>query len=374
MKPFEWRGKRVFVTGHTGFKGGWLCLWLQLLGAQVYGYARVPPTRPNLYDLAGVGHDMESTVGDVRDAVALEAALHAAKPDVVFHLAAQPIVQFGYDDPVGTIATNVMGTAHVLDAVRRSPETRAVVIVTSDKCYTNHEWHWAYREKSQLGGRDPYAASKSCAELLVHSFRESYFGPEAQQRAAALVASVRAGNVIGGGDWAPHRLVTDIIATLRENRPLVLRHPEAIRPWQHVLEPLRGYLQVAERLHEGDERAAGAWNFGPVDEDCLPVSWLAGQLTKKWGRDVSWELDRIPRPHEDTFLKLDCSKARAVLGWAPVLRLSAGLDWIVDWYRELDGGADMRETTLAQIRRYQELAGVHSDPSLNAAVGALGNG
>ena len=200
----------------------------------------------------------------------------------------------------------------------------------------------------------------------MHSFRESFFN--AKDDAPTLIASVRAGNVIGGGDWAPHRLVPDIVATLREDRPLVLRHPEAIRPWQHVLEPLRGYLQIAERLHEGDARVATAWNFGPVDEDCLPVSWLAGQLTRKWGREVHWELDRIPRPHEDTFLKLDCSKARAVLGWAPVLRLSDGLDWIVDWYRELDDGADMRKATLDQIRRYRQLASELSDPSLNAAV------
>ena len=372
MNSFDWKGKRVFITGHTGFKGGWLCLWLQLLGSQVYGYARVPPTRPSLYDLADVGSEMTSLVGDVRDRETLEAALLAAEPDVVFHLAAQPIVQLGYSDPVGTIATNVMGTANLLDAVRRSPTTRAVVIVTSDKCYTNHEWHWAYREKSQLGGRDPYAASKSCAELLVHSFRESYFSEGAQDRSAALVASVRAGNVIGGGDWAPHRLVPDIVAALRDGRPLMIRHPEAIRPWQHVLEPMRGYLQVAERLYAGDEKAAGAWNFGPVDEDCLPVAWLAGQLMKKWGREAQWELDRIPRPHEDTFLKLDCSKARAVLGWAPILRLSEGLDWIVAWHRELERGADMRAATELQIRHYMELANEQSDPTLNAAV-ALSN-
>lgn len=368
MPNFDWKDRRVFVTGHTGFKGGWLCLWLQLMGARVHGYAHVPPTRQNLYELADIDSGIESTIGDVRDLAALEAAIDAARPEVVFHLAAQPIVQFGYQDPVGTIATNVMGTAHVLDAARRRPEIKALVIVTSDKCYANHEWHWGYREKSQLGGRDPYAASKSCAEILVHAFRESYFSGPADEP-HALVASVRAGNVIGGGDWAPHRLVPDIVATLREDRPLVLRHPEAIRPWQHVLEPLRGYLQVAERLYTGDTKVAAAWNFGPVDEDCLPVSWLAGQLTRKWGREVQWELDRIPRPHEDTFLKLDCGKARAMLGWAPVLRLADGLDWIVEWYRELDRGADMRQATLDQIRRYRQLASELSDPSLNAAIG-----
>ncbi|MGE0639697.1 MAG: CDP-glucose 4,6-dehydratase [Thermoanaerobaculia bacterium] len=369
MQPFDWKGKRVFVTGHTGFKGSWLCLWLQLLGAQVHGYARLPPTRPNLFDLADVAAGIESTIGDVCDVPALEKAIAEAEPEIVFHLAAQPIVGIGYEDPVGTIATNVMGTAHVLDAARRHPGIRSVVIVTSDKCYTNHEWIWSYREKSQLGGRDPYAASKSCAELLVHSFRESYFGAEATHRSPALVASVRAGNVIGGGDWAPGRLVPDILTSLREERPLVLRHPEAIRPWQHVLEPLRGYLQVAERLYSGDEKAATAWNFGPVEEDCVPVSWLAGQLAKQWGHDVHWEPDPVPRPHEDTFLKLDCSKARAVLAWAPILRLTDGLDWIVDWYRALDGGADVRRTTIDQIARYRELARDRSDATLNAAVG-----
>lgn len=368
MRAFEWRGRRVFVTGHTGFKGSWLCLWLQLMGAQVHGYAKLPPTRPNLFDLAEVDAGMQSTAGDVRDYELLASTVRDVQPEIVFHLAAQPIVQFGYDDPVETYATNVMGTVHLLEAARHTPSVRSVVVVTSDKCYANHEWHWSYREKSQLGGRDPYASSKSCAELVAHSYRESFYRPAFQGGARALVATARAGNVIGGGDWAPHRLVPDVMATLLAGAPLNLRHPEAIRPWQHVLEPLRGYLQLAERLYEGEERFAEAWNFGPVDEDCLPVAWLAGELSRQWGREVQWEVDRIPRPHEDTFLKLDCSKARAVLGWAPVLRLEEGLAWIADWYRGYAAGSSMRRVTEEQIARYRDLAAAKSDATLNAAV------
>ena len=310
---FNWKGKRVLITGHTGFKGTWLCLWMQLLSVQVHGYARVPPTRPNLHELTGAAADMESIIGDIRDLDLLQATFDRVQPEIVFHLAAQPIVQIAYEDPVETFSTNTMGTVNLLECARRTASVKSIVVVTSDKCYTNHEWHWAYREKSQLGGRDPYAASKSCAELIVHSYRESYFNSEASDKTAALLASVRAGNVIGGGDWAPHRLVPDIISALREDRPLVLRHPKAIRPWQHVLEPLRGYLQGA-------------------------------------------------------FLKLDCSKARALLGWAPVLRLADGLQWIADWYQAMDRGEDMREVTIAQIESYRELAAVHSNRALNAAV------
>ncbi len=368
MSDFNWKGKRVLITGSTGFKGTWLCLWMQLLGAHVYGYARLPPTRPNLHELTDAGAEMESITGDVRDLDLLQATFARAQPEIVFHLAAQPIVQLAYENPVETFSTNIMGTVNVLECARHAPSVRSVVIVTSDKCYTNHEWHWAYREKSQLGGRDPYAASKSCAELVVHSYRSSFFSSTGREMPSALVASVRAGNVIGGGDWAPYRLVPDVIATLREDRPLVLRHPKAIRPWQHVLEPLRGYLQVAENLYNGDTQSAGAWNFGPVDEDCLSVAWLARELASKWGREVEWEADRIPHPHEDTFLKLDCSKARALLGWAPVLRLSDGLQWIADWYQALDRSADMRSVTIAQIELYRELATQRSDGTLNAAV------
>lgn len=370
MQPFDWRGKRVFVTGHTGFKGGWLCLWLQELGAEVHGYSLPPATQPNLYELARVGERMHSTFGDIRDLVTLTAAVDAAKPQIVLHLAAQSIVKAGYEDPVGTFATNVMGTVNLLEAARRSTATRAVVVVTSDKCYENREWHWAYRENEPLGGRDPYSASKGCAEIVTHAFRRSFFDVSAVERVQARVASARAGNVIGGGDWAPSRLLTDLVASLREGRPLVLRHPEAIRPWQHVLEPLRGYLQVAERLYRGDERAASAWNFGPADDDCRSVGWLAGRLMQGWGRELPWTLDDVPRPHEATFLKLDCNQAKAILGWEPLLHLSDGLDWIVDWYRDLDRGADMRDVTLAQISRYRALAGERSDASQNAAIGS----
>ena len=368
MSDFTWKGKRVLITGHTGFKGSWLSLWLQSLGAETYGYARVPTTEPSLFKLAGIGSGMESIIADICDLERLQSVFDRVRPEVVLHLAAQAIVQVGYQEPVETFSTNVMGTVNVLECARRTASVRSVVVVTSDKCYRNEEWHWSYRENSELGGRDPYAASKSCAELVAHSYRESFFHAAAGAGSNTLVASARAGNVIGGGDWAAHRLVPDVLAALREERPVVLRHPRAIRPWQHVLEPLRGYLQVAERLYGGDLQAAGPWNFGPADEDCLPVAWLANELAAKWGRETPWEADLIPRPHEDTFLKLDCSKARALLGWAPVLRLADGLEWIADWYRAMDRGEDMRQVTMAQIASYRELAAERSDRTLNAAL------
>ena len=368
MSDFNWKGKRVLITGHTGFKGSWLSLWLQALGAETYGYALAPSTEPSLFELANVGSGMESILADIGSLDRMQAVFDRVRPEVVLHLAAQAIVQVGYQEPVETFSTNVMGTVHVLECVRRTASVRSVVVATSDKCYRNEEWHWSYRENSELGGRDPYAASKSCAELIVHSYRASYFNPEESGKPTALVASVRAGNVIGGGDWAPYRLIPDIVATLREDRPLVLRHPKAIRPWQHVLEPLRGYLQVAENLYNGDLPSAGPWNFGPVDEDCLPVAWLAQELSRKWGREAQWQSDRIPHPHEDTFLKLDCSKARALLGWAPVLRLDDGLQWIADWYQALDRGENMRAVTIAQIESYRALAAERSERALNAAV------
>lgn len=346
-----WAGKRVFVTGHTGFKGSWLCLWLRQLGADVTGFALPPPTDPSLFATARIDELVETHTGDVRDLAPLEAALASSRPEIVLHLAAQPIVRYSYEHPVETFATNVLGTVNLLDGVRRTSSVRAVVVVTSDKCYFNEEWVWGYREDSRLGGHDPYSASKSCAELVVASYQHSFFSPE-RNPDGTLIASGRAGNVIGGGDWALDRLVPDIIRSLLEGKPTIVRNPHATRPWQHVLEPLHGYLMLAERLVTDGPPFASAWNFGPAEENARSVGSVINDLYELWGVDFDWERDRRDAPPESTFLKLDSSKARAQLGWQPKLDLLTTLRWIVDWTRGYAAGADVRELTLADIDRY----------------------
>jgi CDP-glucose 4,6-dehydratase len=355
MNRAFWHGKKVFVTGHTGFKGSWLCLLLASLGAQLTGFSRAPHTNPSLYLRARVGSGIHSTRGDVTDLEALSGAVAAAEPDIILHMAAQAIVRDSYTDPTQTFATNVMGTANLLESVRRHPSARAVVIVTSDKCYENREWYWSYREKSALGGRDPYSASKACAELVTAAFRRSYFEEMGEGRRIS-VGSVRAGNVIGGGDWSHDRLVPDTINALIEGRPVALRYPNAIRPWQHVLEPLSGYLLLAEKLFEdGGTSFAEGWNFAPAEEDAKPVGWLVEQLQRAWGVEPQWQPQDGSKPHEHIYLKLDASKARARLAWAPRLRIQETVDWVVDWYRAEHGGADARDLCLASIERYQAL-------------------
>ncbi len=349
--PSFWRGKRVFLTGHTGFKGPWLSLWLGLLGADVRGYALEPPTDPSLFELVRAGEVVDSVLGDVRDPVALRRALVGYRPDVVLHLAAQSLVRRSYDDPLETISTNVLGAAHLLDAVRAVPTVQAVVVVTSDKCYENREWLWAYREDETLGGHDPYSASKACAEIVARSFRLSFL----ERRAGVPVATARAGNVIGGGDWSEDRLVPDVVrALLRDERPEI-RAPSATRPWQHVLEPISGYLALAEHLAAGDPEAAGAWNFGPPDDDAKPVGWIVETVERLWGGPSGWEPQPGEHPHESTFLKLDASKAKARLGWRPRLRVDEALAWVVEWYLGYRDGADLRALTEAQIARYASL-------------------
>lgn len=357
MDPTFWNGKRVFITGHTGFKGSWLCLLLEQMGAKIYGYARPPHTTPNLYDEAKVGQGIHSSVkGDIRDLAALDAAFRAAKPEIVFHLAAQAIVRDSYENPVETFATNVIGTANLLETVRQHPCARAVVVVTSDKCYENREWWWSYREKSALGGRDPYSASKACAELVTSAFRRSYFS-EREGEAQVSVASVRAGNVIGGGDWSRDRLVPDTIHSLIEGQPVELRFPNAIRPWQHVLEPVSGYVMLAERLYEeGSASFADGWNFAPAEEDAKSVGWLVEKMQRAWGVEPDWRPQGGPKPHEHIYLKLDASKARAKLGWQPRLRIDETVEWVVDWYRAHHEGADARDLCLRSIERYRALA------------------
>ncbi|GAB5604026.1 CDP-glucose 4,6-dehydratase [Sideroxyarcus sp. TK5] len=352
MNAAFWRGKKVFLTGHTGFKGSWLSLWLQQLGAEVTGYALQAPTNPSLFEVANVAQGMTSIIGDIRDAEALIKAMRDAAPDIVIHMAAQPLVRYSYVNPVETYSTNVMGTVHLLEAVRQTPSVRAVVNVTSDKCYDNKEWVWGYRENEAMGGFDPYSNSKGCAELVTFAYRNSFFNPEKYADHRVALASGRAGNVIGGGDWADDRLIPDILRAISDNKPVVIRSPHAIRPWQHVLEPLSGYLLLAEKLYTQGITYAEGWNFGPADEDAKPVQWIVEQLTQQWGEGASWQLDGGKHPHEAHYLKLDCSKAKMRLDWQPRWHLGHTLEMIVSWQQAWLAKQDMRSFTLKQIEQY----------------------
>lgn len=353
MNPDFWRGKRVFITGHTGFKGGWLVLWLQELGAQVTGFSLPPSSQPNLFTLADVANGMHSVIGDVRDLAFLIRALSIAQPDIVFHLAAQALVRPSYADPVGTYATNVMGTVHLLEAVRQTSSVKAVVNVTTDKCYDNREWDWGYRENEAMGGFDPYSSSKGASELVSAAYRNSFFPAHGYVQHGVALATARAGNVIGGGDWAQDRLIPDIVNAYRLGQTVKLRSPGAIRPWQHVLEPLRGYLMLAQSLVEEGPKFAEAWNFGPFDKDTQTVGHIAKAMALMWGGNARWETDAGDHPHEAHHLKLDISKARNQLKWEPKLPLQDALRLVVEWYKCHSSGADMRATTISQIRTYQ---------------------
>lgn len=350
-----WRGRRVLLTGHTGFKGGWLSLWLESMGAKVAGYSLPAPTEPSLCEIAGVERSIDATRGDIRDLTALSASARKFAPEVVFHLAAQALVRPSYDDPVGTYSTNVMGTVNVLEAVRQCPSVRSVVVVTSDKCYENREREQGYREDEAMGGYDPYSSSKGCAELVTAAYRNSFFSPDDHSRHKVAIASGRAGNVIGGGDWATDRLVPDMIRAIVAGRTVKIRNPNAVRPWQHVLEPLGGYLLLAERLHEEGPKFSGGWNFGPLEGDARRVEEIVQRLTAGWGDGARWEADRGAHPHEARFLKLDCSKAHALLGWRPRLDVDTALSWTVDWYRAWRAGKDVRALSLQQISTYSTL-------------------
>ncbi|HEX3837386.1 MAG TPA: CDP-glucose 4,6-dehydratase [Steroidobacteraceae bacterium] len=343
-----WRGRRVLITGHTGFKGGWLALWLGSLGAKVHGFALAPPTEPNFFTAAQVAEGLAGhTIGDIRDPGQLTPALQAAAPEIVLHLAAQPLVRASYVDPVQTYATNVLGTVHVLEAVRACSSVRAALCVTTDKCYENREWQWPYRESDPVGGHDPYSSSKACAELVTSAYRRSFLA-----QSGVAVASARAGNVIGGGDWAVDRLLPDFFRAAQARQPLQVRHPQAIRPWQHVLEPLCGYLLLAQQLLETGPSVAEAWNFGPNEEDARSVQWLLSRLAAQMP-GTSWESRGAEQVHEAGTLRLDSSKARRRLNWSPRWSLPEALDKTVEWHREWATGAPMRTASLRQIASHQ---------------------
>ncbi len=350
-----WQDKRVLVTGHTGFKGSWLSLWLQSLGAQVTGYALAPPTEPSLYELAQVSQGMESVIADIRDLAKLQSAFQEQQPEIVFHLAAQPLVRFSYQSPVDTYSTNVMGTVHLLEAVRHTASVKAVVNITTDKCYENKEWVWGYRENEPMGGYDPYSNSKGCAELVSSAYRSSFFHAKDYAHHGVALATARAGNVIGGGDWAQDRLLPDVLSAFSEVRAVGIRSPRAIRPWQHVMEPLRGYLMLAEGLFEHGPKFAEAWNFGPSEDDAKPVAWIVEQMAELWGSDARWNIDADIHPHEARYLKLDISKARSSLNWHPQMCIADALTLVVAWAKQHLSGGNMREFTIAQLNAYEAL-------------------
>jgi CDP-glucose 4,6-dehydratase len=353
VNPSFWSEKRVFLTGHTGFKGGWLSLWLSSMGAKVTGYSLAPNTKPSFFEVAKVLGELEqSHIADIRDLDALQKAMADAKPEIVIHMAAQPLVRYSYVNPVETYATNVMGTVHVLESIRSLSSVRAAVIVTTDKCYENKEWEWGYRENEPMGGHDPYSNSKGCAELVTSAYRQSYFSPDKYDQHRVAIASARAGNVIGGGDWSEDRLIPDAIKAFEANQALIIRNPLATRPWQHVLEPLSGYLVLAQSLCREGAQFDGSWNFGPRDEDVQPVQDVINLLIKHWNGPASWKQDMTEQPHEAHSLKLDCSKAKQYLFWSPRWGLEQAIEKIAKWQSSFQEGVDMNTLSLEQIKTY----------------------
>jgi len=347
-----YKGRKVLVTGHTGFKGSWLSLLLYKLGTEVYGYALEPPTNPSLFKEAKIGELITSYIGDVRDLENLSKVYNKVKPEIVIHMAAQPLVRDSYKIPVETYAINVMGTVNVLEACRHTDSVKAIVNVTTDKCYENREWHWGYRENEPMGGYDPYSNSKGCSELVTSSYRNSFFNPKDYGKHGVAIASARAGNVIGGGDWAGDRLIPDFIRAISQNQKVVIRSPYAIRPWQHVLEPLTGYLTLAAKLYTKGAKYDGGWNFGPDDKDARNVEWITQRICELCGNGATYKVDTNPQPHEANYLKLDCSKAKAELGWEPRWNIDKALESIVEWNKVYLSGQDVRKITENQIEEY----------------------
>ncbi|WP_426092445.1 CDP-glucose 4,6-dehydratase [Flavobacterium sp. DSR3-2] len=343
-----WKNKRVYLTGHTGFKGSWLSLWLHEMGAIVKGYSLAPYTSTSLFEEARVFEGMDSEIGDIRNLELVTKSMTSFDPDILIHMAAQPLVRLSYASPVDTYATNVMGTIHVLEAARQCKKLKSIVAITTDKCYENKEWTWGYRENEPMGGHDPYSSSKGCCELLIASYRKSFFN----DINSPALASVRAGNVIGGGDWSDDRLIPDILKAFEKSNPVIVRNPLSTRPWQHVLEPLSGYLVLAQELYNNGDQFAEGWNFGPKDEDCQSVEWILNTMIKTWGEGASWQLDTNSNPHEAGFLKLDCSKAAQELKWMPQWNLEFTLKSIVDWHKAWINNADMKKQCLQEIKLY----------------------
>lgn len=347
-----YKHRKVLITGHTGFKGSWLCLLLNQLGADVYGYALEPPTNPSLFNEAKIEEIMTSYIGDIRDYDHLSKVMQQVQPEIVIHMAAQPLVRESYKIPVETYSINVMGTVHLLEACRHTKSVKAIVNVTTDKCYENREWHWGYRENEPMGGYDPYSNSKGCSELVTSSYRNSYFNPKQYAEHGVAVASARAGNVIGGGDWADDRLIPDFIRAISKGEEVRIRSPYAIRPWQHVLEPLTGYLTLAAKLYTEGATYAQGWNFGPEDTDAQNVEWITRTICKLWGEDASFSIDNNPQPHEANYLKLDCSKAKVELGWVPKWNIETTIRSIVDWNKAFLKGEKIQQISIAQIDNY----------------------
>lgn len=343
------RGKKVFLTGHTGFKGSWLSLWLSDMGAHVKGYALAPVTSPNLFEVARVEETIDSEIGDIRNLDQLRTSMISFNPDILIHMAAQPLVRLSYKDPVETYDTNVMGTVKVLEAARSCKNLKVIVSITTDKCYENREWAWGYREDEPMGGFDPYSSSKGCSELVTAAYRRSFM-----QEAGIGLASARAGNVIGGGDWSDDRLIPDILRAFEQGKPVVIRNPKSTRPWQHVLEPLSGYLVLAQKLYKSPQEYAEGWNFGPQDDDVKPVDWILDKMVEKWKGNARWKLDDGNHPHEAGFLKLDVSKAKSRLHWQPTWRLEQTLEKIIHWHQAWLNGDDMQRACLKEIQTYMQ--------------------
>jgi len=342
-----WENKRVYLTGHTGFKGSWLSLWLSSMGAEVKGYALKPETIPNLFEVANVSEKIQSEIGDIRDLVQLRTSMQDFNPDILIHMAAQPLVRLSYKEPVDTYDTNVMGTVKVLEAARSCSNLKAIVSVTTDKCYENKEWIWGYREDEAMGGHDPYSSSKGCAELVTSAYRRSFM----QEKGIGL-ASARSGNVIGGGDWSDDRLIPDILNAFENKQAVIIRNPKSTRPWQHVLEPLSGYLVLAQHLYNDPQDYAEGWNFGPKDEDAKPVDWILDKMVDKWQGNASWQLDNDSHPHEAGFLKLDISKAKSKLNWQPTWQLEKTLERTIQWHQMWLNKVDMQHICLNEINDY----------------------
>lgn len=350
IDPNFWNGRKVLITGHTGFKGSWLSIWLQDMEADIRGISLAPPSKPSLFFEANVQNGLDHYVADIRDTNKTLTLIRDFQPEIIFHLAAQSLVRHSYSHPLDTYSTNVMGTVNVLDAARYTDSVRAIINVTTDKCYENHEWDWGYRENEPMGGFDPYSSSKGCSELISNAYRNSFF-----QNSEIGLATARAGNVIGGGDWASDRLIPDILRALESNAPIQIRNPNAIRPWQHVLEPLSGYLILAQNLLKKKKTFAEPWNFGPNDEDARPVNWIAEKMCEKWGANAKWKSQDGDHPHEANYLKLDTSKARNRLQWAPRWKLETALEKIVEWHKEWVNGQNARKLCLTQINQYKNI-------------------